>query len=92
MAPDRSELSDRPSKPVYPDAVNVARACRGKLGRVAEVRPGETRDSVGYRLMLSTRLQLRNAIRERKAFENFKEADLKHLPYVPDTHPTMTHV
>jgi hypothetical protein len=31
-------------------------------------------------------LQLRNAVRERKAFEDFKEAKLTHLPYVLDTH------
>lgn len=32
-------------------------------------------------------LQLRNAVRERKAFEDFKEAKLTHLPYVLGTHP-----
>jgi len=32
-------------------------------------------------------LQLQNAVRERKAFEDFKEAKLTHLPYVLGTHP-----
>lgn len=31
-------------------------------------------------------LQLRNAIQERKAFEDFKEAKLTHLPYVHDAY------
>ena len=33
-------------------------------------------------MALRVGLQLRNAIRERKAFENFKEAKVMHLPYV----------
>ena len=31
-------------------------------------------------------LQLRNAIREQKAFEDFKEANLTHLPYALGAH------
>ena len=37
-------------------------------------------------MVLRERLQLRNAARERKAFEDFKEAKLTYLPYVPGTH------
>jgi hypothetical protein len=92
MAPRRSELPHRPSKPVYPDAINVARACGSESGRVAEVRPGESRFSAGHCLALRARPQLRNAIRDRKAFENFKEADPTHLPYVLDTHPIVADV
>lgn len=33
-------------------------------------------------MVLRMRLQLQNAIGERKAFEYFKEATLTHLPYV----------
>lgn len=38
-------------------------------------------------MVLRTGFQLRNAIRERKAFEDFKEAELTHLPYVLDNRP-----
>jgi hypothetical protein len=62
----------------------VARTWRSKFSRAAEVRPGESglRFKVKLRMVLRAGLQLRNAIKERKAFENFKEAKLVHLPYV----------
>lgn len=39
-----------------------------------------------FRVTLRMGLQLRNAVRERKAFEDFEEAKLTHFPYVFGTH------
>lgn len=36
-------------------------------------------------MVLRMKLQLRTSIRERKAFEDFKEASLTHFPYVLGT-------
>lgn len=62
----------------------MAWAWRSKFSRVTEVRPGESRPrfKVKCRVALRVGLQLRNAIKERRAFENFNEAKLVHLPYV----------
>jgi hypothetical protein len=83
---DRPELSDRPPQPVYSDFIEVARAFGRELGRAAEVRPGEPRSGAEHLWVLRRELQLQNSIRDRKAFQGFKEAELTHLPYVLDTH------
>lgn len=63
----------------------MARTCRSKLGRAAAVRPGEFRFGTACCTVLKIGLQLRTSVRERKAFEDFKEASLAHLPYVLGT-------
>lgn len=64
----------------------MAWACRSKFGGAAEIRPSESGFGGVCRAVLRMRLQLRNAIGERKAFEHFKEAELTHLPYVFDAY------
>jgi len=64
----------------------MAWACRSEFSGAAEVRPGESSFRVVFRVTLRMGLQLRNAVRERKAFEDFEEAKLTHLPYVFGTH------
>ena len=65
----------------------MAWACRNEFSGAAEVRPGESSFRAEYRVTLRMGLQLRNAVRDRKAFEDFKEAKLTHFPYVLGTHP-----
>lgn len=83
--PDLNYRIDLPSQTIRtlltwpgPAEVNLE-----ELRKCDQVSPGSRAECC---MVLREGMQLRIAVRERKAFEDFKEADLTHLPYVLDTH------